>query len=377
MCRGVLRVNVWLRKFEKIFIVFYYNNLFKVFYLCNKMKSVSNMLGKSAGKKIDEINKRILEHRGEMVFCFREIRVPGKITGDFVPPTPDDFCHYDAGILKGEMMQFLEPRKYQTIQLQHSFERDFDYFRGCNFSIPVQRKISGFASRYRHFGYGIEDLEQMDDGEILIGFGELPKPKLELGVLERMNEPKLMNFHLLIGDKESIDFLSKKETIDREEFFEFLKSPAAAKMKIDSHYGAESKKLANNAVLLVNKVYEANSSIKDMEKNLLGAHMDCYREQDGDLLCSWDYDEKYVNKYYSLRRLLTDLMPNLEKVKGNGKTSLSLLNEIRGDVIGFPAGIPTSEYIGWVEGSLFPEIDKRIEKIDLYLREETKRAKGY
>ena len=332
-------------------------------------------------QKIKGINKRMLEHKGEVIFCFRELQVPGEVTGDFIPPQSDKYCYYEGGILQ-DGMNVLESPLGQSLRLWPSFDGSADYYYTGNFSIPVHRKMAGFAHSYLRFMVDIEDLEKIADGEILIGIKELPGKEFEKyrqggKLFGYRNKPSLENFHLLIGDNEAGDFLSKKRTENWEEVFDFLKNPEVVKTKIDNHYGEERKKLAKDVVLLVHEIDGTNKFVKSVEQDVLSAHMFYEREQSGGNF-TWDEQAKVVWDYRSSEKHLEKLVSRLnEKIEGQGKISLSLLDEIRGDVLGFPVAIPTNEYLKWVTGSLLPEVNERLNKISSYLCEEEEKARSH
>lgn len=344
--------------------------------------SLSSLISESGRQEIEGINKRILEHKGEVVFCFRELEVPGEITGDFIPPIPNNYCYYEGGILQ-EQMKFLKSPSHNSITLQRSFHKNVDYSYMGDFSIPVHRKMAGFVPHYRRFMFDIKDLEKISDGEISIDIHELPRKEFEKYRQTRKiflsnRDSLLKNFHLLIGDNEARDFLSEKRTKNWEELFDFLKNPETVKTKIDNHYDEERKELAKDVVLLVHEIHKTNDFVRTIERDVLSAHMRYEMEQDGGYF-TWGDKGAVVQNYSNAKRTLFKLIPKLnESIQGDGdKITLKSLDEIRGDVLGFPVTISTDEYLKWVTGSLLPEVDERLNKINSYLCEEEKKARSH
>jgi hypothetical protein len=328
---------------------------------------------------LEKIKEEISKKKGETVFVSREFEVPGEVTGDFIPPIPRNYHHYEAGIIEGEILRI---EKIKSINLGVSSQRgmgmhEITYNVFGIVSIPVERKLEGFLNDFQNsFSFNIGDLENIKKGEILIEIMDLYK----LGKIPSYSSifpreiPEFKDFNLLIGDEKIEQFLKNRGIRNPERLFITLKKPHSVKNWIDSHYYKERKELGENLAISANKIANMFREVKGLEDRVIHASFFREADQDGSIFSHWDREE--VEDYFKLRdkisKNLESLKPLLEK--GWKLYENESLPFIDGSIIGFPERISFNSYHSWLEHSLISDMQNTFKKIDSYLKEEREKA---
>lgn len=319
----------------------------------------------SIEERISEIGEKVKQKKGELILSLRELCFPGEVTGDFIPPQPENSFYYEAGILNGEIQ---EKADYFNLRFPALFLKENpSYFMTTQYSIPIDRKIQGFLTFLNSFNFDVEkDLEQIKDGEVSFGILELENNNSFF-----KHDSPLQKFSLLIGDKEVENFLKEREIRNTEEFFDTFYNTEKIDGKISRHHFDERKKFGNDLSVIANYIAQDFEKVKKLEGGVMNAKYIIEADQDG---TNRYWDNSNVNHYHSLKSQILIEVEAITKKLETGKKLYTKTNFplIDGRIIGFPGAVIFSEYSRWLKDEFIPEIKQTFEKIDKHLREEEK-----
>ena len=323
-------------------------------------------------KAISNLTERVKQHQGEVAFCLREFTIPGEVTGDFLPPIPHDYYHYNAGIITGEVQRNEEP-KFDIIKLPHMTLRPMgahepDDFIWGNYSIPVDRNLKGFANAFGnlHFNISTEALEGISSGQILLDIRDFEDQTL-IALLDRDRTSHLTRTDILIGNEEVEKFLKEKQFKDYQEFFDILRNPVFVEGKISEYYSQKARRLGEEIVITGNFVSNTFRKVKELEEGVMHAHYISGASSDEK---SWDKEEE-VDAYHGLKRVISRNLETLKKQllkMEDPRLKSKNFQFFDGEAIGFRARVLVSDQIGYLRGTMIPEIEGTLEKIDSYLK---------
>jgi hypothetical protein len=321
-----------------------------------------------------DLGEKVKQHQNEAIFCLREFEIAGEVTGDFIGPISDEFYHYEAGIIKGELQ--LADQKKQLLDIftipLFGMNHETHHLYGSHF-VPVDRKISKTERYFQNALYfDIKELEKIKSGQIILDMHDFVRSNPMDLSLDR-KESRLKKINLLAGNDEVKEFLKEKKIRNYNELFEILHNPSCAQERVDAHYNRERKNLADKLVKTMHEINEIDINAEEIEERVMKATFRREAEQHGSYL-TWGEDTGVIENYRKLNNAFGNMQAEFGEILNEGeKIKLGTLKEIRADVIGFPAGVPPDEYILFAKG-MISSAAKRMKNMNKHIAEEEKKA---
>ncbi len=340
-------------------------------------------LEKQIKKTVSELGEKISKRKGEIILSFREFYVPKD--GGCFGSHGDKFNYYETGIITGEMQKNEAP-KMKDIDLSHFKLKiaghESNYCIWGDYSIPVDRKISGFINNFgNNFYFDIKDLEELKPGQVLIDttrdFGS------SLTILDLLNDHRkseLKKTDFLVGNEEIEKFLIEKKIENSGELFKILQNPESVKRQIENYYFGKREQLGEKLAITANEIMNAFRKVKSLEDNIMRAYYVRENDQGGSDISHWDESHvEEVHQYSDLKIQINSIVPIINNQLEKGKELFFIIQQpfIDGTTIGFPEKTSFNKYFNWLKNSLLPEINNTFEKIDSYLNRQQKEAHLY
>jgi hypothetical protein len=254
-------------------------------------------------------------------------------------------------------------------------DRPHHYIFG-NYSIPIDRKLSGFVNTFGKsgFDFDIKDLEGLKQGQILLDVRDF-EDSLLLVLLDRDRTSNLTRTDILIGNEEVEKFLKEKRIENYQEILNILEHPGFTRGRIEQYYDKQREELGRNVVITSYEIANAFRKVQELENSVMCAHF------------GWDFDARgrcwsaggNVGRYLGLREQISNKIKILNEYLKEGKENPKLYaftNDplIDGEIIGFPEKTAFSSYYNWITDSFIPDINSTLEKLDSHLREERQKT---
>lgn len=330
-------------------------------------------------EKISKIVEKVNANVGQPVLSFRDFSFPGEVTGDFIPPRSEEFHHYEAGIIEGEV-ENLEKQGTEIIDLGNlSFNERHRYESYVAFgdqTIPVMRNLSGILRGHTpNFRFSVDTLEGLDYGNILIDAVAIAQTLYPDN--SGVKDSYLRGFNLLIGKRNISRFL-KERGVDSRELIETLSDPELVGNRIKDVYYNQGKKIVEDVLVLGSEIARDFREIKKLEKDVLSARYETVQEQDG-VSRGWsERSYKAISKYEGLRGSVLDKLDVLKKEVQRGHLLSSkvgsALPPAEGLLIGFPGALSFDRYFSRVM-DISVGINETVGRLNAYINEQVSKAR--
>ncbi len=315
----------------------------------------------SSKRPDSDLEERIRQNQGEIIFTLRHVIMPGEIIGGFRGAEPDDdFYYVQTGIIHGNIyrnkkhLEIKSPRG--TIGLP-------------GFEVGGPDPDKGYVSPAYYFfpiaGVPVKNLFSTNCYWAIERFSlPLELPERGFVLLESKHEkhtrsfgedsgPYLKSFELVIGDGQVRDLFSKYEIRNVNQFVHLLKNPDKMRNRLEFYLNEKREEIAKDLVINVAKLVEPFRELDELRSKVLSSTLGVVSmEQDGERHYDWNnpgIDQQYLKLRNEVKRLTSKFerayeLGNRLDFKGKGIVS--------GESVGLTCSVPAGEYFDFVMSTI-------------------------